>query len=395
MKVGFSRVEITAPVGTVINGWSYERISDGIRDEIYATAIAFSDGEKTAIAITLDALEMVREDNDIIRNMISEKYGIDKDAILLHCIHSHYTPEISGVMFTRSEEYRDYFFKKVTDAAGFAVADLKEASAFIGRHEAKGASFVRRFIMKDGSCKMNPSKDDPDIVGRETEADETVQFVKLVREGAPDVVIVNFGTHPCTQGGDTKFSADYVHFVRLTLEQALTDEADGKGVLVAFFNGAEGDTGTVDIYNRRHGYTASRNVGRIIAGAVLSAYTYAEPVSTDGIFYEIKELSIPSITEGREPRQARVSCIGFGEVAFMGLPGEPFCEIGKRIKAGSAFKMTLPTCNTNDWISYIPMRECIPRGGYGAAGSQPHYPDIADRLIETSIELSEKYAKKD
>ena len=45
MKVGYSRVEITAPIGTVINGWSYERISDGILDEIYATAVAFSDVE--------------------------------------------------------------------------------------------------------------------------------------------------------------------------------------------------------------------------------------------------------------------------------------------------------------------------------------------------------------
>ena len=392
MKVGYARLEITAPLGTVINGWSYARISDGILDELYATAIAFSDGERTAVAITLDILEMRRADNDIIRNMIAERYGIEPDAVLVHCTHSHYTPEVSGVMFERSEEYRDYFFKRVTDAAGFAIADMKEATAFIGKEEAKGACFVRRFIMKDGSCKMNPPKDDPNIVCRENTPDETVQFVKIVREGGHDVVIVNFGAHPCSLGAETKFSADYVHFVRLTLEQALADEADGKGAKVAFFDGAEGDTGTIDIYAPKRGYKAIRHTGRLIASAVLRGYTYAEPVNTDKVFYEVADLIVPSINDVTPDRPSRLSCLGFGEVAFIGLPGEPFCEIGKRIKAGSAFKMTMPTCNTNDWISYIAMPECVPRGGYGASGVDEHL-ETADMLINKAIELSKKYSK--
>ena len=71
MKVGFSRQEITAPLGTILNGYPKPRFADGILDNVYATALAFSDGEKTAIALTLDILEMRRDDNDIIRNMIS------------------------------------------------------------------------------------------------------------------------------------------------------------------------------------------------------------------------------------------------------------------------------------------------------------------------------------
>lgn len=67
---------------------------------------------------------MRRDDNDIVRNMISERYGVDPDAILVHCTHSHYTPEVSGIVFEKSEGYRNFFFKKVTDAAGFEIADM-------------------------------------------------------------------------------------------------------------------------------------------------------------------------------------------------------------------------------------------------------------------------------
>ncbi len=393
MKVGYSRLEITAPLGTVINGLGKPRIADGILDGLYATAVAFSDGDRIAVAITLDILEMRRVDHDKIRNMISERYGVDGDAVFIHCTHSHYTPEISGVMFEKDWRYVDFFFGRVADSAGIAIADLKEAEAYVGRGEAKNVSFVRRFIMKDGTCKMNPSKDDSDVICRESEPDESVQFIKFVRNGGHDVVIVNFATHPCTLGSITKFSADYIHFVRLTLEQALSDEANGKGAKVAFFNGAEGDTGTIDIYNAKRGYTHIQHIGRVIAGAVLSAYTYAEPVMTGKISFEIKEILIPSVSDRASARSARVSCLALGEVAFMGLPGEAFGEIGRKIKTGSAFKMTIPTCNTNDWISYIPTREAIPRGGYGAEGSTAYYPDAADMIIEASMELSKKFTK--
>ncbi len=395
MKVGFSRLDVTAPLGTVINGYREARISNGVKDPITVTAVAFSDGEKTAVAITMDILEMVRVDCDNLRAMIAERHGIDAEGVLLHCTHSHTTPEISGVMFERSEQYRDFFFKKVTDAAGFAIADMKESKISIATGEAKGVAFNRRFIYTDGKCNGYPKtpEDMANIVGTDGEPDETVQLVKIEREGAHDIAIVNFQSHPDTQGGN-QFSADYVHFVRLTLEQALADEADGKGCMVAFFDGAQGDTGYVDLKNRqRRGYTHCRHIGRVIAAGILSVYTYAEPIEADKVFFKQVDVHIPAINEQAKDRDVLLSCLGFGNVAFIGLPGEPFAEVGRQIKEKCAFKMTIPTCNTNDWMSYIPMKECFKYGGYGVGGRTTFNQDTADMLINTAAQISEEFTK--
>jgi len=396
MKVGFSRLEVTAPLGTVINGYHQPRISDGVKDPITVTAIAFSDGENTAVAVTMDILEMVRVDCDYLRGLIAERHGIDAEAVLLHCTHSHTTPEISGVMFERSEQYRDYFFKRVADAAGFAIADLKEAKISVATGEAKEVAFNRRFIYTDGKCNGYPKtpEDYANIVGTDGEPDETVQLVKIEREGAHDIAIVNFQTHPDTQGGN-QFSADYVHFVRLTLEQALADEADGKGTKVAFFDGAQGDCGYVDLRDRsKRGYKHCRHIGRVIAAGILSVYTYAEPVEDGKVFFKQVDVHIPAINENAKDRDIKLSCLGFGNIAFIGLPGEPFAEVGRQIKAKCEFKMTIPTCNTNDWISYIPMPGCFKYGGYGVGGRGTFNPETGPMLIDKAVELSKEFMNK-
>lgn len=388
MKVGFSRLEITAPLGENIIGYPQERPADGILDPLYTTAVAFSDGETTIVAITMDILELSKANCDIIKNRVAKRNNISPDAVLVHCIHTHTGPQINS----GRPEYVEYFFNKVCDSATLAIEDLKEAKLFVATGEAKGVSFIRRYIMADGSIlKYIRSREDlAKVVGFDGVADETVQLLKIVREGAHDIAVVNFQTHPDTIGGN-KFSADFVHFVRHTLELALVDEADGKGVKVAYFNGAEGDMANRDLKHlERKGYNRLRHIGRVIAAGILSVYTYAEPIDDEKVQFKQVEVGMfvrDETAPNREWRELRVSCLAAGDVAFIGLPGEPFCEIGRRIKAGSAFKMTIPCCNANDWFSYLPMRESFRLGGYGVDGRNLN-PDIADNVINAAISIT-------
>jgi len=390
MKVGFSRVEITPPLGENIIGYPFERPADGILDELYVTAVAFCDGENTAVAITMDILELSKANCDIIKNMVAEANSISPEAVLVHCIHTHTGPQINA----GRPEYVDYFFKKVRDSATFAIADLKEAKLFVATGEAKNVSFIRRYLMEDGTMLkyIKGPEDVPKIVATDGVADETVQLVKITREGAHDIAIVNFQTHADTIAGN-KLSADFVHFVRLTLEQALVDEADGKGVKVAFFSGAQGDMANRDLKHlERRGYNRLRHIGRVIAAGVLSVYTYAEPIECEKVSFKQVEVGMfvrDDTVENREWRELRVSCITAGDLAFVGLPGEPFVEIGRRIKANSPFKMTIPCCNTNDWFSYLPMKEGFKYGGYGIDGRHLN-PDIAENIIEAAINLTKE-----
>jgi len=360
----------------------------GILDDICATAVAISDGEETAVLITLDILELALKDNDIIRDMISEAFGVKRDAIFVHSTHSHSTPEVSGHMYPPCPEYVDYFYKRVRDAAGFAIADMKESTAYIATGKTTDCTYVRRYILSDGTGKTNP-KPDADVIGPETEPDASVPFIKIEREGGHDIAIVNFGAHPCSCAGK-RITADFVHFVRLTLEEALVDVADGRGCKVAFFSAALGDAVPKGYDSPlEYGYKYSRHIGRCIAAAVLREYTYAEPANTDKLIFEIDEIEIPSFKKTGEPYKLLLSCVAIGDIAFIGFPGEPYTEIGRRVKQGSPFKLTIPTCNTNDWRGYIPMEYSYPYGGYGVDNNGIR-PGGAEIFIDKALELLNK-----
>ena len=52
-KVGFSRVDITPPLGIPIAGYYVKRFADGVLDNLDCNCIAVSDGEKTALLYSL------------------------------------------------------------------------------------------------------------------------------------------------------------------------------------------------------------------------------------------------------------------------------------------------------------------------------------------------------
>ncbi len=430
MKAGFAKVDITPPLGAHLNGYYKIRVADHVIAPLYASAVAYTDGETTVITVSLDISEILQIDTDHIRGEVAKVTGLPVEAIFIACTHPHTAPVISEIrgFFKRDEAYYSIFVRKICDAATLAIADMKDAEAYIARGEAKDISFVRRFKMKDGTCCTNPKPEQfCNILEPIGTPDETVQLVKLKRPGAPDIAIVNFGTHPDVIGG-TGICPDWPGFLRDHLERALADEADGMGVRVIFFNAAQGDVvhlkrPTDVIYT---GVEHSRHMGRVLAGAVLSVYTYGEKVDCDKVFYKQKYATVElnkgtdeevkaahelderyirdDIPKGfvfndivrarrfirlelkNDTDELNVVCVGFGDVAFVGLPGEPFTEIGRQIKARSPFKMTLPCCNTNGSEGYFVTDDALMVDGYEST-STLFKIGVADTMIDKSIEI--------
>jgi len=80
--------------------------------------------------------------------------------------------------------------------------------------------------------------------------------------------------------------------------------------------------------------------------------------------------------------------IQFGDVAFVGLPGEPFTDIGRGIKTRSPFTLTIPCCCTNGYEDYFPMQSAYDEGGYEARSSW-FKPGVAETLIDTGVAVLE------
>ncbi len=424
-------------------GYTFLRKASAVRDPLELNALAVSDGQKTAVVLSADLLDL--QDNElalVLRKRIAEAANMPVEAVYFHCTHTHLSPAFGKAdpngetSFDGDPAYCEELIAKACVAAKTAVADLAPATIAVGRAEAKRISFIRRFRMKDGGIRTNPGVNNPDIKEPIGLVDETVQVIRFRREGKDEIVAVNFGTHPDTVGGDA-ISADWPGFARRFAEKALD------GVKCIFFNGALGDVNHVcvdpkpgereglkrDFDDVDRGYEHAKHMGRVIAGAVMSVYGKCAPVEPGEVSFSVKDVSIPSnrpkpediplarkysqlhaagkdaeipfkgmelttvvaeagrmlrLENGPDAFAMPLSTISIGNaIRFVGIPGEPFTEIGRRIKAESSAAMTFVSCITNGYYGYFPTANASREGGYEARSSI-FGPTVAEDLIRAA-----------
>jgi hypothetical protein len=75
-----------------------------------------------------------------------------------------------------------------------------------------------------------------------------------------------------------------------------------------------------------------------------------------------------------------------GPTALVGIPTEPFAEIGAAVKGKSPFATTFYSGYTNGVHNYLPIRSAYDEGGY-EVWMTPFAPEAADVAIQESIEL--------
>ena len=435
LKAGFARVDITPPLGVSVQGYFERRTAKGVLDPLLATAVALDDGEKKAVIISVDVIGMNMEFMSLLRPAVAEAAGLDVDGVFIACTHTHLGP---GVASTESRignfenaEYGDWLRKRIADGAAMAMQDLAPATMKYTRGEVKDVSFIRRYRMKDGTVRTNPGWQNPDIDHALGTPDEESQLLIIKREGKPEIGIVNFQVHPDVIGGE-HLSADYPKFVRDTYELNVPNS------LCMYLNGAQGDSNHIDVTRHpdtscAHGYDRARYMGRKIAMSVISNYELAKELTGDKIGYAKKivttkynkgtpeeipaalelakiyrekgsEAAVPHLTgmarteviakatriermqTKPDSKELILTAVSIGDMVFASLPGEPFTEVGRQIKARSPFTLTIPCCCANGYEGYYPVQSAFNEGGYEALTSR-YVAGTAELLIDTSSEI--------
>ena len=410
-KVGYAKVNVTPPMGIKIAGYYQVRIADGVLDELEAVALTFNLNDVTTAIVAIDCLGISKAFADKCKDAIVKKTGLDRDALFLHGTHTHTGPVIeidrpssedNGIIAKNNE----FLIDRISDAVMLSLQDLKPAKMGYGIGQAPNISFIRRFIMKDGSTKTNPGVNNPDIVGTKGEVDERVSVLRFDREGAETIVVANFGTHPDTIGG-TKISGDWPAFTRKFVEQSIDNTK------CIFLNGAEGDVNHVNVFPKggdlnnmfidfddvSRGYSHSIHMGRVVAGAVMQVYEKVNYIPVENLSYSYTAIDFKPnkgtpeelVTAhqimdmhkaGRDDelpykgmwlttmlaKSNRMimlenvpdilpmyfSAISLGKVAFYGIPGEPFSAIGSALKQTEGYELVIPCCLTNGYNGYFP-----------------------------------------
>lgn len=125
VKIGWSMKEISIDDNLLLFGQMYMRISQGILDPTFATAMVLDSGEGHVIFCCCD-LEAFRGNSiqDTVKNVVALRPEINPDSIIMNVTHSHTagasveTPEASpdGVPIYSGLKYREHIVRRCTEA---------------------------------------------------------------------------------------------------------------------------------------------------------------------------------------------------------------------------------------------------------------------------------------
>ncbi len=398
-SVGYSSIDITGKTPISYFGG----IANGVNDPLMLTCIAVSDGENVALVMTADLKKML--DNVAAKSLeiIEKNFGIPADSVIISCTHSHSAPD-AGSTAEGNVQWMQQYYKKLPQVVEAALRDLDVVEgAYTGKANTQHPiAFVRRYLLADGTYKMNPgSSDNP--VAHESEADPEFRTIRFDRKNKKDVLLVNFQTH---YGGATstypqKLSADFVHPFRQKAEKKWDCE-------FAYYSGAGGNINFVSMLPGERYYETwldaidgfmetteaalnaetKAEVGKIQAERSLYAATVrhdpeervAQAKEVAALGYETTEgLALmakygfdgyydTSFTIVRSELGATLdvplNAISFGDIAFAAYPYEMFDTNGKEVRDASPFKTTFICTLSGGAFGYIPSQLGYSHGGY-------------------------------
>ena len=87
-----------------------------------------------------------------------------------------------------------------------------------------------------------------------------------------------------------------------------------------------------------------------------------------------------------DEKELCMTAISVGDAVFAGFPGEPFTEVGRRVKGRSLFTLTIPACCANGYEGYYPMQDAFAENGYEAHAAR-YVGGTAEKLVEAAVEI--------
>ena len=351
---------------------------------------------------------------------------------MISATHAHTGPvltapgsryNLEGQMAAIARDYAEALPGLIAAAVKQASASLRPARIASTAAREDSVSFNRRFFLNDGTVGWNPGKLNPGIVRPAGPIDPELPVVYFeTADARPIAAYVNFALHLDTVGG-TQFSADYPYTLA-----ALLAGAKGAEMITLFTIGTAGNINHIDVHSAvpQKGHAEAARIGTVLAADVLKAWPNLGRIEPGALAARSEIVRLPpapftpaDLEKARDVSarfgkpnaapfldqvqaakvmeladragqavEAEVQVITLGrDIAWVGLPGEIFAELGTAIKAASPFPRTIIAELANGSIGYVPNREAWPQGNYEvvsarcAQGCGEMLVDAAQRLL--------------
>ncbi len=442
LQAGAATSNITPWLGVTMPGSFHPRYGEDVHDELLAKALVIDNGDVRIAMVTCDLIAVPEAIENAVKARIQERCGISPECVMVNATHTHSGAGVSNLLGVGEDEgYTTWLPLKVADAVELAVKRMQPARAGFASVMEDRISFYRRWLMKDGTVRMNPGLNNPDLVRPMGEIDPelAMMYVEGV-DGAPISVVASFSLHYVGTGSVGQVSADYFgQFFNLMRHYI------GGDCVPILWNAASGQINNNDYSGERiwrdRGHPRARRMANVLAGHVLTEIQLmdlneelaleavtgtlefsrkvitetdldiAEQILAGGYEYEEGPFSwvvgqpVRKDRVGVYARQcqrlaalpeqmtAPVQAIRLGDAAILALPGEIFVETGLRIKAQTSASPLMLVSLANGSIGYVCTDEALTQeGGYetwaslsslGGVGTVPAMESLSLSLLET------------
>lgn len=402
-RAGVAKADLDPPTGLPMAGYGV-RYSRGTLDPLEARVLALSDGTRTIAFVTLD---LCFPFDPPIMDEIRRAVRGSVDEVIFHASHTH-----SGPTYSEAPEAAKHAVPRV--AAAIEAASRSMVAARIGSGWGQiYLGFNRRYLLPDGSVQMlwrNETK-----ISTTFPVDPTVGVIRIDRrDGTPLAVLVNYACHPVVLGPENlNYSADYPSEMRRYIEQEM-----GSGVMAFFLQGAPGDINPY--YDKtpliEDAVGMMKQTGRLLGVEAVRVVKTVTTRTPENLRIQSKTvvLSVANrwnldklravlrdryhIEGGRAARLLRehmempVTTLLLNlsspdqNLAFVGMPGEPFVEFQMQLRAKSPVRNSFLLGYTNGYFAYFPTIAAAVRGGYGADSTVvPSEVGTGERMLNTGL----------
>ncbi len=407
LNAGFSKVNITPPIGTPMTGYGHRDFDTdgckGIHDELYVRALYLEQGKDKILIMGFDLLFFSREEADRYKGAIGRSVGLSPEQILLNTSHTHTGPKVGSWLYSQSDTlYLNELELAIIEAANKAKGNIEEVTLWAGT--ARSDLPMSRRLLNDLGIAQWAVNPDGTVYDK-------IPFVLLKNKNdKPFSLLFSASCHPSTVSGDSRefyISSDYPGVAMKQLDEYLGVEGS------LFLQGVGGDTKASVLGKGREGmeewkqgtWDDVKDAGSLVSDAIkknidkglvqiepdLQTYTIEmdwelkTPLSRD----EYKKIYDTKITpEGRidinvdiwakdmiehidrnfkllstVPITTHAVQLGYG-VRMVSLEGEAVAEFGHIIEKFYNGGVTFPLGYTDGCQMYLPTTEMLPEAGY-------------------------------
>ena len=391
LKAGYAQIDISPKIGATIQVMTGEQKPiKNIIDPLLAKAIYLNDGKTQAVLISLDLIALTAIRQEDLTAKVKALAGINN--LILSVTHTH-----SGILPVSDQNTLAPRLAELIKAA-----EQNQQAVNIQVASSQYEQAYNRILNDNGTGKTLWTNQNRIATEK---ADLTLGVINLTAlNGKPYITLVNYNAHPViTMNRQAALvSADYPARLAHHIKQ-------NYGSHTFFMLGAAGDINPFDagisdmgVKPLKVALNSADELGKAIANKVLAmvnnSATIQKPTTIDfnsrnielefsSIKHSIKHLLKEGLNTSKLTHQINTLTIG-DNIALAFFGGEFFSDFKVQLAQKSPSKHTFFVGYSNGNIGYVPTKQALLLGGYGANKEQLIFaPETGQTLVNEALNL--------